>query len=888
MRKFTVLFFVLFTASFLNLNAQGASSKLPVIDYTESQSYKIGGIRVTGAQFLDQSIIRSISGLILGQTIDVPGEEISQAIKKLWGQNLFTDVQIIMDTVREEFIFLNISITEKPRITNFQINGIKKGDADEIIKKLDSYKNRPLAGGVISNINNIIEDFYKEKSYLQPSIVISEVKDSLFVNSSKVIIDVDKGHKVKIERIYFNGAEQAEHKKLYKTMKNTREKARLKIFKPEDKRVITEKEAFYNTLKDIVDLDISKIKDLVGDRVKLSFKSSKFNEDKYEEDKTALINYYNTIGYRDAKIVHDSVYYVNSGNISIDIVIYEGRKYYFRNISWKGNAKYDDETLSKVVGIKKGDVYNRERLDAKLNMDPEGGDVSSLYYDDGYLFFSIQAYEVGVFGDSIDFEIRINEGPQATIKNIIIKGNDKTHENVIRRELYTKPGKKFSRSDLINSQRRIANLGFFDAEKLGVVPIPNPEDGTVDIEYTVVEKSADQIELSAGWGGRQGVIGTVGLSFNNFSWRNITKKGSWSPLPTGDGQKLTIRIQSNGKRFQSYNFSFTEPWLGGHKPNALTISAFRQRFQSLDSQNKVLGKQITNSVSLGLATRLKKPDDNFVLQGEISYQNFNIVNLNQFFGSENTNVSNGNFHNLNFKVTLARNNIDQPLFPRSGSNVFASVQFTPPYSSISKKDYSDPTLGIESKFKLVEYHKWRFNAEWYTALGRKSKEKVPVLKTAAKFGYLGYYNKTLGSPPFERFQVGGNGLPQNVILFGVEPIAQRGYNEYSTNGGDAIFNKFILELRYPFSLNPSATVYGLLFAEAANSYPDFKSYNPFKLNRSVGFGVRAFLPMFGLLGIDYGIRFDNAPNSPITKAKGVFDYIGKNGEITIILGFEPE
>jgi outer membrane protein insertion porin family len=886
MKKITTLFIVILWTSILHLNAQNSSS--PIIDYTESQSFKLGGLRVSGAQYLDQSIIRSITGLVLGQTIDVPGEDIAQAIKKLWSQNLFSDIQILSDTIRDEFIFLNISVTEKPRITGFEVNGIKKGDADDIKKKLESYKNRPLAGGVRTNIVNIIEDFYKEKGYLKPQIDISESRDSLFLNSSIVLIEVDKGLKVKIERINFLGAEQVETKKLTKTMKNTREKARLRIFKPEDKKVITDKETFKNTLIDLADLNIEKVKRLVGDRVKISFKSSKFNEDKYEEDKLALINYYNTIGYRDAKIVYDTVYYVNTGNIAIDIIIQEGKKYYFRNITWKGNAKYDDATLNKVLSIKKGDVYNRELLDAKLTMDPAGSDVSSLYYDDGYLFFSIQPYEVGVYGDSIDFEIRINEGPQATIKNIIIKGNDKTHENVIRRELYTKPGKKFSRSDLINSQRRIANLGFFDAEQLGVVPIPNPEDGTVDIEYTVAEKSADQIELSAGWGGNQGIIGTVGLSFNNFSWRNIVKKGAWSPLPTGDGQRLTIRIQSNGKRFQSYNFSFTEPWLGGHKPNALTISAFRQRFQSLDFNNNVLGKQITNSISLGLATRLKKPDDNFVLQGEIAYQNFNIVNLNQFFGTENTSISNGNFHNLNFKVTLARNNIDQPLFPRSGSNVFASVQFTPPYSSISKKDLSDPGLEIQDKFRLVEYHKWRFNAEWYTSLGRKGKEKAPVLKTSAKFGYLGYYNKNLGSPPFERFQVGGNGLPQNVILFGVEPIAQRGYNEYSQDGGDAIFNKFILELRYPFSLNPSATVYGLLFAEAANSYDSFKNYNPFKLNRSVGFGVRAFLPMFGLLGIDYGIRFDNAPNSPITKAKGLFDYIGKNGEITIILGFEPE
>ncbi len=867
---------------------EGLPERNDIINYGTPKTYKVGAIKVTGAKYLDHGIIRSISGLVLGSEIEIPGEETAKAIRNLWKQGLFSDVELKLDKVEGEYAFFNIVITEKARVSKFVLNGIKKGHKEEIDEKLERYKNRPFTGGVESNIKNILEDFYAEKGYLNPDIKISSIDDSLYVNSTTVYVDVDKGGKVKIENIDFIGREEGDLAKMKKAMAETREKVYFKLFKPDDKRVFKDKEKFKKTVGDIVDLNIEKTRKFLSDRVNLSFKASKFNEDSYEADKRALINYYNSIGYRDATILKDTVYYVNKSNLKIEIEIEEGNRYYFRNIYWKGNAKYSDETLSKVLSIRRGDIYNRELLDKKLNLDPTGADVSSLYYDDGYLFFSVNPSEIAVVNDSIDLEIRINEGPQATIRNVIIKGNDKTHDHVIRRELYTKPGRKFSRTDLIRSQRQLANLGFFDAEQMGVLPLPNPEDGTVDIEYSLVEKSADQIELSAGWGGSQGLIGTLGLSFNNFSWRNMFKKGSWSPLPTGDGQKLSIRVQSNGKRYQSYNFSFTEPWLGGKKPNAFTLSAFRQRFQDLDGDNNVEGRQITNGLSVGIGTRLKKPDDNFIFQGLLSYQSYKLENLSQFIASEGTTVSNGNFNNLSFKLTLARNSLDQPLFPRNGANITTSVQFTLPYSYMRGLDYDDPNLSSEEKFKWVEYHKWRFTAEWYTSLGRSKKDKKPVLKAAAKFGYLGFYNRKLGLSPFERFEVGGNGLPSNVTLFGTETISQRGYNEYSQTGGDAIFNKFTLELRYPFSLNPSATVYGLVFVEAGNSYPNFREYNPFKLNRSVGFGVRAFLPMFGLLGLDYGIRFDDVTGSPIENASGFFDYIGKNGEITIILGFEPE
>ncbi|MCB0503166.1 MAG: BamA/TamA family outer membrane protein, partial [Bacteroidetes bacterium] len=645
----------------------------------------------------------------------------------------------------------------------------------------------------------------------------------------------------------------------------------------------TKKEKASDVLYTAANLNIASIQNFFSSRTNPNiFKSSKFNEDLYESDKRELISYYNSIGYRDAKIVRDTFYYVDEANIKIEIYLEEGNRYRFRNITWKGNAKYSDETLAKILGIKKGDIYNSALLQQRLELDPSGADVSSLYYDDGYLFFQVTPKEVAVVDDSIDIEIRISEGPQATIKNVIIKGNDKTNEHVIRRELRTKPGEKFSRTDLIRSQREIANLGFFDAEQIGVVPIPNPADGTVDIEYTVVEKSADQIELSAGWGGSQGLIGTLGLSFNNFSLKNMFKKGTWSPLPTGDGQKFSLRIQSNGKRYQSYNFSFTEPWLGGKRKNPFTVSFFRTRFQRLDANNDATGSQITNGTTVAIGTQLKKPDDNFFFQGSLSYQNYKLNTFGTVVGD--VVIQDGNFNNFSIGLTLARSSLNQTTYPSRGSNVTLSVNLTPPYS-LFKKDQNFDDVPAEEKYKWVEYHKWRFNVDWFVPLDRQDKL---VFRAAAKFGFLGSYNKNLGLAPFERFEVGGNGLPQNITLFGTTSIAQRGYNIYSQNGGDALFNKFTLELRYPLSKNPQATIYALMFMEAGNSYDGFKDYNPFKLNKSVGIGVRAFLPFFGLLGFDYGVRFDSAPGSPITPANGFFDYIGKNGEFSIILGFEPE
>ncbi len=879
LKKYTLLWLI--GCWFVARPAMAQTADSVLMNYKEPKKFKVAAMDIVGTQFLDKSIIRSLTGIKVGESITVPGDDITKCIKNLWKQGLFGDIKVYASKVEGDSIFLTVSVLEKPRLNDITIKGIKKGDADEIKKKLEVLRGKPLTDALKTNIRNTVIDQYEDKSFLNPIIDITEKKDEGLVNSSSLLVVVDKGSKVKIDDIEFVGRVNGELSKMRKAMKDTRERSKVELrIKDGRSRKQKAKDGIYS----LVNLNSNSVKSFFQERFRLTFKGSKFNERKYEADKQSLISYYNNNGYRDAKIVTDTVVNNDNGNVSIRIELNEGPRYYFRNITYKGNAKFPDETLNKVLNIKKGDVYNAELLQKRLSMDPEGGDISSLYYDDGYLFFSINPVEIAVENDSIDIEIRINEGPQATIKNIIIEGNDKTNEHVIRREIRTYPGDKFSRSDLIRSQREIANLGFFDPQETRVEPIPNPSDGTVDIKYVVKEKSADQVELSAGWGGQSGgLIGTLGLKFNNFSLRNIVNKKAWSPLPSGDGQQLTVRVESNGKRYQNYNFSFTEPWLGGKKPNAFTVAAFRSRIQDVYDR-QVLGKQITNGFSVSLGTRLKKPDDFFIIQAAANYYGYQLDNFSNRYFVNNTPLSTGKFSNLNFKLALSRNSINQPVFPTGGAKVELSLQFTPPYS-LFRKDNNFEGQTIAEKYKLIEYHKWKFSVDWYQSLG---KSKL-VLRAAAKFGFLGTYNKRLGITPFERFEVGGNGIPSNVTLFGTDIIAHRGYEgAYSTSGGDPVYNKFLLELRYPFSLNPSATIYGIAFFEAANTYTTFKDYNPFKLKKSVGLGVRAILPMFGLIGIDYGIRFDSANGSPLKQYNGFFDYIGKNGNISFILGFEPE
>ncbi|MEO0628554.1 MAG: BamA/TamA family outer membrane protein, partial [Bacteroidota bacterium] len=565
------------------------------------------------------------------------------------------------------------------------------------------------------------------------------------------------------------------------------------------------------------------------------------------------------------------------------IYVDEGNQYYFRNIEWKGNSVYEDDVLSQVLRINAGDVYNPELLQNRLSFSQDNSDISSLYLDNGYLFFNVDPVEVAIIGDSVDLEMRLSEGPQATIDQVSITGNDRTHEHVVRRELRTLPGDKFSRSDIIRSQRQIMNLGYFNPETMDIQTPVNPERGTVDIVYVLEEKPSDQLELSAGWGGQQGVIGTLGVTFNNFSLRNLFNKEAWHPLPQGDGQRLSLRAQTNGRFFQSYNASFTEPWLGGKKPTSLTVSGFynRYNFGSSDLPNQLIIQQVSGTIG----TRLRWPDDNFVFRAGVNLQTLNLTNWqNLFVTDEGQTVNDGNYNNFSLTLALARNTLTDPLFPTNGSNIELTLQATPPYSLFSDRDYANET--VEERFRLLEYHKWRFNADWYTTITGKL-----VFKAQAKIGILGSYSDAIGTSPFERFQLGGDGINNQQFAFaGVDIISLRGYeiDDLPANRSDRtgqeiatpVFSKFTVELRYPLSLNPSSTIYVLGFLQGGNAWSSLAEYNPFDLRRSYGVGARVFLPMFGTLGFDYGIGFDKDPDlNPNTDGLGTFN---------IILGFEPE
>ena len=790
------------------------------LDYSAPKQYEIGDITVSGTRYLDKKVLVLLSGLTKGETIQVPGEAITEAIHKLWDQGLFSDIDVRVTRIYEGKIYLELVLQERPRLSKYALKGVKKGDANDIRESIRLIKGKVVTENLIVNTENIIKNHFVDKGFLNVEVETKMDNDSTLPNNVILKFNVDKGKKVKIAKIIFRGNEEVKNGKLSRSMKETKQRQWWRVWK-----------------------------------------TSKFLDYEYEADKKALIAKYNQMGYRDARILSDTIYKVNKRLINIEINLEEGRKYYFRNIEWVGNTKYSSAVLDKILGIKKGDVYDQSRLEANLFMNPNGRDVSSLYLDDGYLFFNVEPVEALVVNDSIDLEMRVREGKQATINKVTVIGNTKTNDHVILREIRTKPGQLFSRADIIRSQRELSQLGYFNAETLGVEPKPNPVDGTVDIEYTVEERPSDQIELSGGWGAGR-IVGTLGVSFNNFSLRNMFKKGAWRPLPAGDGQRLSLRAQSNGLFFQSYNFSFMEPWLGGNKPNAFSVSAFHS-VQSNGIQSGELNRESIRitGVSIGLGTRLKWPDDFFLVQGELSYQNYILENYQLISG-----FNNGNSHTFSIKGTLTRNSIGDPIFPTYGSILAASVELTPPFSAFSPNiDYA--TADPSEKYKLIEYHKWKFDAKWYISLAKNL-----VIETKMQFGFLGGYNRQLGISPFERFYVGGDGL-SGFGLDGREIIALRGYdnNSLSSNFGGTIFTKYGAEFRYRVSPNPQATVYVLAFAEAGNSWLTFNDYKPFQLNKSAGLGVRIFLPMFGLLGLDYGWRFDDVPGRP-DMAPGQFHF----------------
>lgn len=839
------------------------------------REYTIAGIKPEGAKFLDEDLLLAVTGLSIGMKVRIPNDDnISKAIRNLWKQDLFSNVTIKVDKIIDDKIFLLVVVEERPKLSRYNFKNIRKSEATELKDKINLIRTRVITEGVKKEAVERIRKYYVDKGYGKTTVEVRERPDSSLVNSVILTFIVDKGNKTHINQVNISGNEHESEMRLKRTLKGTKQMARITLHPANDKSVYDKSDrSFGNYIKSGGFLSVSKTLEALDPYFRPNFlSSSKFNESKFEDDKQALIAHYNSLGYRDAAIVDDTVYAVENGNLNIDIKVKEGRRYYFGDIKWKGNTKYTDEFLTRTLGIKKGDVYNQELLETRIGrqLSPEGGeDISSLYMDDGYLFFNIDPVETSVVGDTINYEMRIAEGQQATIRNVNIAGNDRTNEHVIRRELRTLPGNKFSRADLIRSNREIANLGFFDQEKIGIQPKPHPEDGTVDIDYTVVEKSSDQLQLSAGFGGGVKFYGNIGIVFNNFSIRNIFKPKYWDPLPVGDGQKFSVNYQSNGAYYNSFNTSFTEPWLGGKKPNALTTSFVYSKYSGAavgTDPNSSFLRMVGGGVSL--SKRLKWPDDNFVLTYGINYQNYRLKSYTLV-----DNFNEGYSNNLYFKFVLARYSVDQPLYPRSGSNISFTFQFTPPYSAFNNKDYTSETSA--EKYKWIEYHKYRFTADWYQKIVGNL-----VFKLSTKYGFMGYYNPTLGFSPFERFQLGGDGLSGYSYFVGKDIISQRGYEVYAQNA--TIFNKYSAEIRYPFSLSPTSTIYGLMFVDAANAWNNFKEYNPFKLNRDAGLGIRIYLPMFGLLGLDYGVGFDR-----YDKASGItsFKDISK---FTFMLGFEPD
>ncbi|MBJ09869.1 MAG: outer membrane protein assembly factor BamA [Flavobacteriales bacterium] len=824
MHKILLLFVCILGVS-LGTQAQVTlNTSLETISYGNPRQYVLGGVTVSGTKHLDQNTLIQISGLKIGETLVVPGDDITQAVEKLWEQGLFSDVQITATKIQGNSIFLNFFLEERPRLSKFKFIGIKKSDIDALREKIKLVRGKIITESLISNTQNIIRDFYVEKGFLNVEINIEQEKDSQSKKHVLLVINIHKGEKVKISEIKFVGNTIFKEKKLKRLLKETKEKK------------------FYRL-----------------------FKASKYLEDAYKTDKNNIIINYNEKGFRDAKIITDSIWLNEEGHLSVRIHISEGSPYYFGNITWVGNSKYSNNELDNLLGIEKGDIYDNTVLQTRLLGSPDSRDVHSKYLDNGYLFSQVTPVETEVRNDTIDLEIRIYEGQQARINKVTVIGNTKTNDHVIMREIRTKPGDLFNRSLIMRSQRELATLNYFDPEKLDIDVSPDPQNGTVDLTYVVEEKSTDQIELQGGYGANR-IIGTFRLSFNNFSARKMFAKGkgNWTPLPSGDGQRLSLAASSNGLYYQSGNISFTEPWLGGKKPNALTIGSWHSVQRSptdtvmpIDSMPKM---KITG-VTVGLGKRLQWPDDFFTLHQNITLKKYNLDEWTNF-----NSLGSGTAYNYSYNFSLGRNSVDQPTFPRRGSNMKLSVQLTPPYSLFDGiEDYSN--LTDNEKFKWVEYHKWNIGANWFISLADKL-----VLKTNLDYGLIGTYNPDIGLSPFERYYLGGDGL-SGYALDDREVIALRGYSNgaLSPDYGATLYNKYTLELRYALSLNPQSPIYALSFLEAGNSWDNFDNFDPFTVKRSAGVGIRITIPMMGMMGVDWGYGFDDILGNPDAN-KGQFHF----------------
>lgn len=795
--------------------------------YELPKRYCVKQITVSGVNFLNPDVLVSMTAISIGDTIQVPGEAITKAVKKLWGQGLFSNVDIKASRIDGDDIYLEISLTEQPRLTTVNFTGIRKGEADDLKDKLKLRSGSQLTQATLENSVHIIKKHYRAKGFLNVEVNPVQENDTIISNGTKLTFNIQKNDRVKIGEITFEGNKAFSQARLRRALKKIHRR----------------------------DLNI--------------FKSAKFIEADYDESMDNLVAFYNEHGYRDFKILSDSIYIINPKRISIHFKIFEGPQYHINNIEWVGNTKLPAEALNAVLGMKKGDVYDKSLLEKRLFTDENS--ISTIYMDDGYLFFHLEPVEIRIQNDSVDLEMRIYEGDQATVNRVIITGNTKTNEHVIRREIWSKPGYLFSKSEITRTLRELGQMGHFDPEKLGIDPLPNQADGTVDLKYSVEEKANDQLEVSGGWGNKM-FVGTLGIRFSNFSVRRIFDKNAWRPVPSGDSQSLAIRASTNGTYYKAFSLSFTEPWLGGRKPTNFSFSLYRTIqsggvsyfYQTSNKYFRVSG------ASIGIGTRLKWPDDYFTIYNEVGIQNYKLSNWSGYFI-----FTDGQSNNLSYKVTLGRNSTDQMIYPRTGSNFSLSLQITPPYSLFNGKDYSKPMSDSE-KYKWIEYHKWTGRIQWYTPLVENL-----VLYTNFQMGVMGYFNSKLGHSPFEGFDLGGDGL-SGYNLYGKETIGLRGYQNgsltpYVRVGGSIVgnahlYDKFTVELRYPISLKPQAAIYLLTFLEAGNAWQNAGDFNPFNVHRSAGVGARFFLPMLGMLGVDWGYGFDKVPGRPDAH-KGQFHFI---------------
>ena len=854
MKVFRLIHMMLLLLPF-TVMAQNAGNSV-VVDYNNPKKYIIGDVKVEGNHYFSPEQIIQITGLQKGMEVTAPSEELSAIINRLWLQRYFEDVSLVIDSVSpaRDTANFKIKIIERPRVSRWTYSGVKSGEQKELQERLNLRRGGEFSEYVAKTSSDIIKRYYKEKGFQNVEVNVNTKQDTLIRSAIRVQFDVDRGNKVKIKTITFNGADHVKEGKLVKAMKKTRD-ARPRNF----------------------------------------FSSKKFQEKEYDNDKRAMLSVFNEAGYRDARIVKDTMYYIEPDRLQIDFEIEEGKQYYFRDITWTGNSVYSAEMLNEILKINKGDVYDVVTMEKRLF---GGGkqteyDVSKLYRDNGYLFFNLQPVELNVEGDSVDVEMRIVEGKPATLNNIVINGNDLTNERVVRRQVFTRPGYLFSQSDFERSIREIASMGQFDPEAIadpakGYSIIPNQLNNTVDVIYNVTEKPSSQLELSGGWGGNT-FVATVGVSFNNFSTRRFFDKTAWRPVPLGDAQNLSVRFQTNGTYYTSLSASFSEPWLFGKKPTSLSLSLYYTR-----QTNSYLAFNILNNdeymevygFAAGIGKRLKWPDNYFVLYNQLSWQTYKLQDWAYQFMFD-TGIS----HNLSYTLNLSRNSTDQQIYPRQGSDFSFSLQLTPPYSLLRKKgiekydtnnldEDGNPTpvytndwrkinydlQTSQERYKWIEYHKWSFKGAIYQKLVGDL-----VLMARAQFGYLGYYNRMWGYSPFEGFRVGGDGM-SGYDTYGSEIISLRGYENYSltptvtgtSSSGNYyagnVYDKFTVELRYPVILQPQSTIYALLFLEGGNCWSDIRDFNPFQIKRSAGLGVRVFLPMIGLLGVDWGWGFDDAAN----------------------------